>query len=539
MLTIHVLERSAEEREQLVRWLQSLLHEDTPEIEFVPRVDVRPVSLEELKFSGTPDLCIVGPSLLEEDLSQLGKVRELLPTTPIIACTSEQLQSLAHVEQMARLGANDTLSRDDCAATFLRKIVLLSRQQGERAGGKFIVVDSGKGGVGVTTVAAALGETVALHEKRTVVIDFDFETQDLSRFLQCRPFVNENLQLLLEGSRTLSEEFIQQCIRKVWEDEEFLFHISPPPESDTLYASDTKLLRTLLSFFEVLDEQFDAIIIDAGSVRGAIQKTLYRAADSVVFVLNNDPATLYSSVDRLKKIQEVLSPKAQVHLVENASQGGLPQKVLRREFNRAANLTSEHWHPTGVPFCRSGAKWPASGATFPALAKGQGQEAVELLAGRLGLIEVEETKRGVITQLLSALQERRTASASRVSGVIALPQAGETRNTITLGAPEKREDAPVPRGGKALLFGRKGRKALPLPAQETPFVTEERPSAEGEPLASPPSTAKGFLDLVTAAEPTPPVKGQQPEPLLEVKEELVHRNGVGESDALISKAVLQ
>jgi MinD-like ATPase involved in chromosome partitioning or flagellar assembly len=402
MLTIHALERVAEEREALVNWLNRLLHEDTPEIEYIPRLDIRPVSLDEIKFHGTPDICIVGPRLLEDELTQLGAIRKLLPTTPIIACTSPQLEGLAQIEQIARLGATDTLSIDDTAAVLLRKIVLLSKTKTERKGGKLIVVDSGKGGVGVTSLAASLGEVAALDEKRTALVDFDFETQDLSRFLQVRPFVNENFQLLLEGSRTLSDEYVQQCLRRVWEDDDFLYHVAPPPESDVLYASDTKVLRTLLSFFEVLDEQFDCVIIDAGSARGAIQKTLYRAADEVVFVLNNDPATLYASVDRMKKIQEVLTPTANLTVVDNGGTAGLPRKMLVKEFSRAAKVEDSAWHPTGIPHCKSGAKWPASGGTFLSLARTSGREAVEALASQLGIISERRSPLGTLKQLIAS-----------------------------------------------------------------------------------------------------------------------------------------
>src|SRR5690606_10439102 len=104
MLTVHALDRSAEERVKIVHWLYSLLREEVPGAEFVPRVDVRPVAPEELKFNGTPDICFIGPALLEDDLSHLARARKVLPTTPLIACTRGKLESLPVIEQLARLG---------------------------------------------------------------------------------------------------------------------------------------------------------------------------------------------------------------------------------------------------------------------------------------------------------------------------------------------------------------------------------------------------------------------------------------------------
>ncbi|MCB0319362.1 MAG: hypothetical protein KDD60_00470, partial [Bdellovibrionales bacterium] len=155
-----------------------------------------------------------------------------------------------------------------------------------------------------------------------------------------------------------------------------------------LYSGDTRILRRLLSVFEALDEKFEVVIVDAGSVRGAIQKTLYRAADQVVFVLNSDPASLYPSVDRLRRLREILSPNAEFIVADNSGMpGGLSRSLLLREFSRAAGLKREHWVNIGIPYCRIGARWPGSGSTFVSLARGAGREAIESLAGQIGLVE--------------------------------------------------------------------------------------------------------------------------------------------------------
>ncbi len=393
MLHIYVLDTTAESRAKLLDRLHRYLDIEAKEIELIPRVNLKPIAREELQFHAAPDVCVLGPELVSNELTEIGKIRKVLPHTPLLVCTIPEVEGLAAIEQMARLGADDTLFSEAGPLEFLRKLVLLSRKAKPRESGKLIVVDSGKGGVGATTLSAALAESVAASGKKTLLVDFDVETQDLSRFLQARPFVNENLQLLFDGSRPITQEYIEQCLVQVWEDEPNLYCMPPLAESDPLYAIGSNYPRTLLSIMEFLDEIFDCIIVDAGGIRGALQKSLYRVADKVLFVLNNDPATLYGSVDKIGKVRDLLSPNASLIAVENGSTAGLPRKILVEEFSRAARLSEDNWFLEPIPFSKQGTRWPGSGETLATNSKQGLPKVFRSLAEKLELCE-PEAKRG-------------------------------------------------------------------------------------------------------------------------------------------------
>ncbi len=55
----------------------------------------------------------------------------------------------------------------------------------EDALSKVIVVTSGKGGVGKTTSAAAIGTALAMRGKKTVIIDFDVGLRNLDLIMGC------------------------------------------------------------------------------------------------------------------------------------------------------------------------------------------------------------------------------------------------------------------------------------------------------------------------------------------------------------------
>ncbi len=224
----------------------------------------------------------------------------------------------------------------------------------------------GKGGVGVTTIAAALADGFSA-KRSCALLDLDAETQDLSRFLQARPFLNENLQLLFDRARPITRETVEQCLITLWDRN--CVCIPPPPDSEALHDSNSGYSRTLLSFLEVLDSMYEFVIVDAGGARGSLLRSILRAADALLFVVNNDPASLYASVDRLAQYRSWLAPEAQLILVENAPlRRGLPHAFLLREFQSAAELSTRDRFYT-IPASPSGARWPASGGTLYSCSK--------------------------------------------------------------------------------------------------------------------------------------------------------------------------
>ncbi len=416
MSQLYVLEKSAEFRTRLTRKLSDFVSSDDSPQDFIPHVDFKPVSAEELQYLSPPDIFVVGPQILMHELTELTRIKKIFPDVPLLVCTTKELENLSTIEQMARMGADATLPSHATAQDFLRILIHLAQKAPKASTGKLYIVDGGKGGVGVTSVAAALAETCAREGKRTLIVDGDSETQDLARFLQARPYVNENLQLLLEGQKPLSREFIEQCYVRVWSDNDDLFCMPAMPDHDAIFNAPSKVLRQFLLIFETLDQMFDTIIVDMGSLAGMFQRALYRAADGVVFVLNDDPASLYGSVERLAAIREVLPADAKLCVVDNAPTGGLSRKVLVREFGRAAHLESTHWSTESLPFCKQGRRWPGSGATLASLGSKAQLKSCDRLAADLGLIDEVPTDSlmerifAAVARILKSFKKKRTVT---------------------------------------------------------------------------------------------------------------------------------
>ena len=411
MLRIVVVDSSAESRNRVVAELEMYFNAEVKDIGLMPRLSVKPLSVEELGFHSAPDICVIGPELIIRDVAVAARIKRAIPNTPLLVRLPAAEESLARIETLADLGVSDTFSDETTPLQFLKKVILLARKVSSPKEGLLILVDGGKGGVGVSSVAAGIAERLTVEEKRVLLVDCDFETQDLSRFLQVRPFINENLQLLFAGRRPVSEEFVMQSVYPVWGEEDGLFCMPPPAETEDLYDPHASYSRTLISVLEVLDEKFDAIVVDAGSARGAFLQTLYRVADRVVLVVSNDPASLYASSHRLKRLRGMVFPHTQILVVENApSKFGLSRDVLEKELSLAADLQDGEWLAAPIPQRREVLRWPGSGDSMLGMGTGPAAKSIEALLNMLKVLKPgaysSVERNGFVSRILEVARQR-------------------------------------------------------------------------------------------------------------------------------------
>ena len=443
MIRVYLVDRTAESRQQLHASIEKLIETRDPELQYVPRLDLKILAPQELKFHPAPELVIVGTEIVGQEISQLSGFKKSLPQTPLLAFLPEGRERLAAIEQILRQGADDVLSLKIDPVTFFQKVLVhAQRSQGQRSG-KLFLVDSGKGGVGVTSLTAALGEALAAKGKKACLIDLDFDSQDLTRFLQVRPFINENLENILRGQRSVNQDFVMQSVYPVWSDNELLHEVPPVTDNESIYDPLSGVSRIFLSVLEILDTSFDAILVDVGSARASLLQALYHVADGVIFVLNNDPASYYAASAKLTRYRALLAQNARVLLVENAPRKeGLPASFLREELTQALGGDNLLWGPN-LSFSKQGSRWPGSGNTLYSSSGASFNATVEELLVLAELIEPEVKKAAPARALLAFGEKLLLKTKERVGlpshakeAVAELPAPAPKISTATEKKPE-------------------------------------------------------------------------------------------------------
>lgn len=365
MLELLILDKTAESRNKIRNRLCDFIYTGSQSVDILPRISVKTISVEELSFQKSPKLILLGSEILSKDRGIVSDVKTLFPDIVIVAWINESLNKLFIIEDLARLGVADIFLDNISANEFFRKLIILVRKTNKKSNSKIIIVDSGKGGSGVTSIVSALGEIYLDKDKKVLLVDCDVESQDLSRFLQVRPFINENLGLILEGLKPITQDTLRECYYNVWEDEDGLYCMTPTIDAENIYSIKSSYYKNFLSVLENLDSCFDYIIIDIACFKGVLKTSLYRVCDILLVVINNDPASIFANLELIKNAKNFISANSKIVVLENKHDSSLiSSDILKNEVLTSSLLLEDSYFSYSLKNSSMAGRWPGSGATF-------------------------------------------------------------------------------------------------------------------------------------------------------------------------------
>ena len=152
-------------------------------------------------------------------------------------------------------------------------------------GGKRILIASGKGGVGKSSLCVSLGETLSQMGKRVVLLDLDFGIRALDLFLgvENAPY---HLMDVLERRCKPADALIQP------QGNERLFLCQAPPSKDDGVPVRWELMEPLTRLFA---EHFDYVLADCPAGITPAFYTACRVCDEALVVTNPEPVAVRSA----------------------------------------------------------------------------------------------------------------------------------------------------------------------------------------------------------------------------------------------------
>ncbi len=141
------------------------------------------------------------------------------------------------------------------------------------ASSRFILICSGKGGVGKTTLTANLGIALARQGARTAVLDADFGLRNLDLLLGLENRIVFTAQEVLAGSCRLEQALVKH---------------KQEPNLALLPAGNPRMLEWLTpddmrKVAQMVGEQFDYVLIDApAGIEGGFRNAMAAASEAIV-----------------------------------------------------------------------------------------------------------------------------------------------------------------------------------------------------------------------------------------------------------------
>lgn len=336
------------------------------------------------------DVVIFGAGISDQAVSLARQARAEAPWIQIVMFVGDKEYGGGAFRSAHSVGVRKVFPDSAGSLDLLQELVAINadfRKEGRTYEGRIVVVLHAKGGVGATSVAAALGEVCSGYARRTMMWDLDVETKDLSRALAASGPEAKIVSGWVNGSRDINRETFRDALIPIAGDVSIL---TPPDrfaESMDLvcHADGMEIAQRIVELSKVL---FDVVIIDTAGRMGPAVGGLLRSADTVLLVTDDSELGL-TAVDLLLTSAKVLMGGTDRlrFLINPSSEKPVDFKQISADLEAVHNLSELAWSLPVLPFDPKASTWPGSGSTLYSSGNKGLKQAFDEIARRLMLVE--------------------------------------------------------------------------------------------------------------------------------------------------------
>lgn len=347
------------------------------------------------------DVLVIGSGVGERGVALARQALTLVPWIHVIMYVTDEAYGGGAFRSAHSVGVRKVFTDSASPLDFLQELVGIHaefRREGRAREGRVVAVTHAKGGVGATSIAAALAEVCSVHSRRTMLWDMDVETRDLSRSLTVNGIEAKVVSAWVNGTRDISRESLKDALIPISSDVSVLMPPDRMAESMDLvcHTDGMQIVQRIVELSRVL---FDVIIVDTGGRMGPATGALLRAAD-VVLVVIDDTILGLTAVDLyLTFVKTLVGGTDRIMFLVNPYSGallGVPQ--IAAELEPAHHLGEAPWRLPPVPNDPKAALWPGSGRTLYSMGQKSTRTVLEKISKELGLIDLNAGRGSVALQ---------------------------------------------------------------------------------------------------------------------------------------------
>ncbi len=336
------------------------------------------------------DVLVLGSGLGERAIALARQAMSAVPWLHIIMFVTDESYGGGAFRAAHSVGVRKVFPDSSSPLDFLQELVAIHaefRRDGRTREGRVVVVTHAKGGVGATSIAAALAEVASVYHRRTMLWDLDVETRDLSRSLTVNGAEAKVVSSWVNGSREISRESLKDALIPISSDVSVLMPPDRMAESMDLVCH-TDGLNLVQRIVEISRVMFDTIIIDTGGRMGPATGGLLRVADVVLIVIDDTILGLTAVDLYLTFVKTLVGSTDRIVFLVNPSSGSLlGVQQIAAELEPAHHLGEAPWRLPPVPTDSKGALWPGSGRTLYSMGQKNTRAVLERIARDIGVIE--------------------------------------------------------------------------------------------------------------------------------------------------------
>jgi MinD-like ATPase involved in chromosome partitioning or flagellar assembly len=406
-MKVLIVDRTTETQAFCARKVESFSKSDKEMLD----LKVRLVSEREvLDRVGEADVLIIGSGLSGEAVSIARQARTQASWLQIVMFVSDEEYGGGAFRSAHSVGVRKVFPDGSSSLDLLQELVAIStdfRKEGRSVDGRVVVIIHGKGGVGATSAAAAIGEVCSVNERRTLLWDLDVETKDLSRCLAAAGPEAKVVSGWVNGSRDISRETFRDALIPIAGDVSVLTAPDRFAESMDLvcHADGMEISQRIIELAKVM---FDVVIVDTAGRMGPAVGGILRNAD-LVLVASDDSELGLTAMDLLlSSVKPLIGGTDRIRfLIRALSDRKIDLKQIAGDLDSTHELSDMCWSLPAVPFDPEVSSWPGSGNTLFSAGNEELNRVFKEIAASLGLLPVDSSGAGVVEGEESDKQERR------------------------------------------------------------------------------------------------------------------------------------
>jgi MinD-like ATPase involved in chromosome partitioning or flagellar assembly len=361
-------------------------------------------------LSRLPDthVLLLGAELGDEASSLAHAARIQFPDLEILMFVSPHAYSRGVFRSAHTARVRKVLPSTASEMDLLQELVSIHeelRQNGRVRKGQLITVLHAKGGVGATSICAALGEVSANFLRSTLLWDLDIETSDLTRSLGAVGPESRVLSSLIDGSRAVTRESFNDAMVSLNKYVSVLPtpHVLPAAIDLVGHPDSVGLVRRFTALARV---NFDTIIVDTGGRIGPAAGTLTCDADIVLVVIDDSLLGLNGARALIERLLPIIKNHGCVRFL--CSGISLKKAEVAAHIGECFEFLPEAWSLPVIPCDPSAAHWAGKGKTLYSAGSKATRKALEEVARALDLPVMKGTN---VTSLplLRSVREETTA----------------------------------------------------------------------------------------------------------------------------------
>ncbi len=335
------------------------------------------------------DVIVIGSGLGDGAIAIARQASSLAPWAQLIMFVSDSAYGGGAFRMAQSAGVRKVFPDGASPLDFLQELVAINsdlRKEGRTHEGKIVVVVHAKGGVGATSITAAIADVCSEYGRRTMLWDLDVETRDLSRGLNAYGPEEKVVSSWITGGQEIDRDTLRNALIPIGKDVGLLTTPDRFAEAmDLVCHTDGMAIAQRIA--EVSRADNDVVLIDTAGRFGPAIGSLIRIAD-IVLVVIDDTVLGLTALDRfLSFVKAVVGNSERITFVVNPSSGALMSvQEMAAELEPTHRLGAAPWRLPAIPNDPKAALWPGRGKTLYSLGNKQLRQVLEQVTRDLGLL---------------------------------------------------------------------------------------------------------------------------------------------------------